>query len=367
MINVLIVDDSLTTREYISYIIDQDPELRLVGAARNGQEAIQLVASASPDVVIMDIHMPGMDGYKATRTIMETRPVPIIIHSSLVAPEQTKNIFNAMEAGAVAVAQKPPGIGNPETKPFMEKLLRTVKLMAEVKVVRRRPARPKKQSPESPARILQATDLTGIEVIAIGASTGGPPVLHQIFRELPPDFPVPIAVVQHITTGFLPGMLRWLGGDSRLDLKIARTGDSLAPGHVYFAPEESNMGISDNGRILVTKFGGQKELKRPVTHLFMSVAQRCGARAVGILLTGMGDDGALGLKEMKRRGAQTLVQDRETATVFGMPESAIKLDAANYILSPPEISDFLNGLSARGPQKAKPSASVQLIDTDKNF
>lgn len=356
MINVLIVDDSLTAREYIKYIIDQDPDLRLVGAAQNGNEAIKLVESAIPDVVIMDIHMPGMDGYKATRTIMETRPLPIIIYSSLVAPEQTQNIFKAMQAGAVAVAQKPPGLGSPETKPFMEKLLRMIKLMAEVKVVRRVPPKPRKQPAGPSSQILKTKNLTDIDVIAIGASTGGPPVLQEIFRELPSDFPVPIVVVQHITTGFLPGMLKWLSGETRLSLKIAKTGDALLPGHVYFAPEEGNMAISKDGKILITKFGSQGQLKRPASHLFMSVAKCYGTRAVGILLTGMGNDGASGLKEMKRCGAQTMVQNRETSIVFGMPESAIKLDAANYILSPAEIADLLMGMVSRMPQKARPTA-----------
>jgi len=143
MISVLIVDDSLTAREYAKYIIEQDPDLRLAGAAKNGREAIELVAATQPEIVIIDIQMPGMDGYKATQAIMETHPVPIIVHSYLVAPEQTESIFKAMQAGTVAIAQKPPGLGSPEAKPLVEKLVRTIKLMAAVKVVRRRPRIPR--------------------------------------------------------------------------------------------------------------------------------------------------------------------------------------------------------------------------------
>ncbi len=352
MINVLIVDDSLTTREYIKYIIDQDPDLRLAGAAKNGREAIELVASARPDVVIMDIQMPGMDGYKATQAIMETHPVPIIVHSSLVAPEQTENIFKAMQAGAVAVAQKPPGLGSPEAKPLVEKLIRTIKLMAEVKVVRRIPRKQKKRSVSALNKNRPSAESSDIEIIAIGASTGGPPVLQQIFRDLPPDFPVPILVVQHIAAGFLAGMVEWLSRETRLVLKVPKTGETPVPGHIYFAPEEGNMSLADNGKILISQSARQGQLKRPVSHLFSSVAGYCGPRAIGILLTGMGNDGAAGLKEMKLRGAETLVQDRETATVFGMPEEAIKLDAAKYVLAPDEIADFLKAAAARLSRQA---------------
>ena len=352
MISVLIVDDSLTTREYAKYIIDQDPDLRLAGAAKNGREAIELVASARPDVVIMDIQMPGMDGYKATQAIMETHPVPIIVHSYLVAPEQTENIFKAMQAGAVAIAQKPPGLGSPEAKPLVEKLVRTIKLMAEVKVVRRRPRKPRRHSAVASDKNRQSTAPSDIEMIAIGASTGGPPVLQKLFKDIPPDFPVPILVVQHIAAGFLAGMLEWLSRETRLALKVPQTGETPMPGHIYFAPEEGNMSLADNGKILISQSAGQGQLKRPVSHLFSSVARHCGPRAVGILLTGMGNDGAVGLKEMKQRGAETLVQDRESATVFGMPEEAIKLDAAKWVLSPDEIADFLKAAAARLSRQA---------------
>jgi len=349
MINVLIVDDSLTTREYLKYIIERDPDLRLAGEAKTGDEAVRQVAAERPDVVIMDIQMPGMDGYKATREIMGTHPLPIIMHSSLVAPEKTENIFKAMQAGAVAVAQKPPGLSSPGSKPLVDKLLRTVKLMAEVKVVKRLPPKKKTPSARPVERLLNTKNLTGIGIIAIGASTGGPPVIQRILKELPQEFPVPIAIVQHIATGFLQGMLEWLSKETRLRLKIAYTGDSLVAGQVYFAPENANMGISKNGRILISYFRDQDPapLNRPITHLFNSVAAFHGPHAIGILLTGMGNDGAAGLRQMVLGGAQTLVQDRETATVFGMPAEALKLDAVQYVLSPAEIAKFLKGLSKR--------------------
>jgi len=345
MINVLIVDDSLTTRRYLTYLIEQDSVLHLAAEAKNGREAVSLAASARPDVIIMDIQMPGMDGYIATRTIMETNPVPIVMHSCLLAPEQAENIFEAMQAGAVAVVEKPAGLGSPESRPMVEKLLRTVKLMAEVKVVRRL----RQKNPRAPLRpvdqLIQARKGAQTQVIAIGASTGGPPVLQHIFSQLPADFPIPITVSQHIAAGFLPGMLHWLAKETPLSLTVAKTADRLQAGSVVFSPEEESLSIAPDGRLALSQCGGRGSFKRPITHLFQSVARSFGPRAVGILLTGMGSDGAAGLKEMQSAGARTLAQDRETSTVFGMPAEAIKLDAVQYVLSPAEIAEFLKGLA----------------------
>ena len=344
MITVLIVDDSLTTRQYLRYIIDGDPLLQVAGEARSGHEAVEKAREIKPDVAIMDIQMPGMDGYAATRKIMETQPLPIIMYSPLVAPAQTKNIFKAMQAGAVAVAEKPPGPGSPQSRPLIEKLLHTVKLMAEVKVVRRHPVKAGTKPPRAVDKLLTPENLTDIAIVVIGASTGGPPVLHHILTHMPGDFPIPIAIVQHIAAGFLPGMVDWLSKETRLTLKIAGNRDILSPGEVCFAPEDDNMAIESNGRISIRRAAGTGRHKRPITCLFESVANTFGPRAVGILLTGMGSDGAAGLLEMIRRGAQTVVQDRETSTVFGMPAEAIKLDAAQYVMSPVEITDFMKSL-----------------------
>lgn len=344
MIRVLIVDDSLTTRQYLRYIIDSDPLLQVAGEARSGSEAVEKTGALNPDVAIMDIQMPGMDGYAATRKIMETQPLPIIMYSSLVAPEQTENIFKAMQAGAVAVAEKPPGPGSPESRPLIDKLLHTVKLMAEVKVVRRHPVKDRTKPPRAVDKLLSPVNLTDIGIVTIGASTGGPPVLHHILTHLPRNFPIPIAIAQHIAAGFLPGMLDWLSKETPLSLKISGTGDILAPGEVCFAPEDDNMAIESNGRISIQRAAGTSRRKRPITYLFESVANTFGPRAVGILLTGMGSDGACGLLEMLRSGAQTIVQDRETSTVFGMPAEAIKLDAAQYVMSPVEITEFIKTL-----------------------
>jgi two-component system chemotaxis response regulator CheB len=346
MIRVLIVDDSLTTRKFLKHIIESDSELEFAGEAKNGEDAVRLANTANPDVIIMDIQMPGMNGYAATRAIMENFPVPIIIHSTLVAPEQTENIFKSMKAGAVAISQKPPGIGHPDSAPLVTKLIRTVKLMSEVKVVRL--LKFKEKRPEtsiiSPVRLIPVSAPT-TRIIAMGASTGGPPVLQSILSNLSPDFSIPIVIVQHIAAGFLEGMVDWLSRTTHLTLKIPKTGESVNSGCVYFAPEEHHIDITPSGFFRIYKFDTRESFRRPISHLFSSVAGIYKRDAMGILLTGMGNDGATGLKEMKNQGAMTLVQDKESAVVFGMPYEAIKLNAHTYQLNPKDITAFINKVS----------------------
>jgi two-component system, chemotaxis family, protein-glutamate methylesterase/glutaminase len=342
MIDVLIVDDSLTAREFIKHIFAGDPEIRIIGEAKNGAEALCFVEKRRPDVVVMDIRMPGMNGYETTRAMMEICPVPIIIHSSLATPGQNDIVFQAMNAGAVAVSQKPSGPGHPESRQMAEKLIRTVKLMSEIKVVRK--FKPRHRQARVPGPMAQTTG-PRIEVIGIGASTGGPPVIQALLSSLSPRFRIPIIIVQHITAGFLSGMVSWLSKHTPMTLSVPHTGEAISEGHIYFAPEDHHLEVTPTRHFLVRPLALEIALKRPITHLFLSMAQVFGNTAAGVLLTGMGNDGALGLKEMKRHGAVTLVQNRETAVVFGMPHEAIKLDAATFVLSPPEIASYLNLLA----------------------
>jgi two-component system chemotaxis response regulator CheB len=273
---------------------------------------------------------------------MEKCPRPIIIHSTLVSPEQTENIFKAMKAGAVAVSQKPPGMAHPESKDLVDKLLRTIKLMSEVKVVRLL-KQPKKETKSLPDPLkISAESLSGNGIIAIGASTGGPPVIQTLLSGLNPDFRIPIVIVQHIAKGFLEGMVEWLAKTTPLTLKIPKTGDSVSNGHVYFAPEEFLTDITPSRIFRLYPSRGHENARRPISHLFSSVAKTFKKNAVGILLTGMGADGAIGLWKMKEQGAMTLVQDRNSSVVFGMPGEAVRINAETYILQPEEIAGFLN-------------------------
>ncbi len=364
MIKVLIVDDSPTTREYLQHIMEADENISVTGAAKDGKEALELVEKLHPDLVTMDIQMPRMDGYEATRKIMERYPVPIVIVSACLIPEEVENTFRAIKAGAVAVVEKPKGPGHPDAEMMAEKLVQTVKLMSEVRVVRRftPQQRQKTRMPLSEYgkqngnslslsdKILSlskslkngAAPVLNVDIVAIGASTGGPPVIRTILSRLNADFPVPILVVQHIAQGFLQGMTEWLSKETILPVRIPEHGEIAGKGHVYFAPDAFHMGINANREIILSRNFPQDSLQPSVAHLFQSVADAFGKRSVGVLLTGMGKDGASELRMMKEKGAVTVAQNKETSIVHGMPGEAVNLGAAGYILSPEEIAALLN-------------------------
>jgi len=345
MIKVLIVEDSPVAREFLTYILTSDPEIRVVGVAKNGMEALEYVRQERPDVITMDIHMPVMDGFEATRHIMETMPTPIVIVSGSTGATEVASTFRAMEAGALAVVLRPPGINHEAFEAGSRELIRTVKLMSEIKVVRRIPrvARDRVIAPPLATQALAGAAI--IQAIAIGASTGGPPVLQQILSGLPHDLPVPVLMVQHIAAGFTKGFVEWLSGTTRFPVRIASHGEYPLPGHGYVAPDGFHLGMGNGPRIVLSDHAPENGSRPSVAYLFRSVAQTLGPRAAGVLLTGMGRDGAAELKEMKDRGAVTMVQDEESSIIFGMPGEAVALNAHTYILSPDKIAALLRTLT----------------------
>ena len=344
MIKVLIVDDSKVIQEFLAHLLSSDPDIQVVGVANSGFEAIELVRIKKPDVITMDIHMPGMDGYEATRTIMETVPTPIVIVSGSVKTKEIANTFRSLEAGALAVVLRPPGFDHPQFTTSRKELIQMVKLMSEVKVVRLFPRSRKEQI--KPLRSVQTfeNDVKRIQVIAIGASTGGPMALQIILSGLPEDLPVPVLIVQHIATGFVKGFLEWLSATSGIKLKIAEDGEPILPGIGYIAPDNFHMGVSRGSKINLSNQPPENGLKPSVSYLFRSVAQTFGPNALGVLLTGMGKDGADELKAMKDKGALTLVQNEESSVVFGMPGEALRIGAADQALSPERIAEILANL-----------------------
>jgi two-component system, chemotaxis family, protein-glutamate methylesterase/glutaminase len=342
------VDDSKVARLFLVHLLEADPQIHVIGAVDSGHAALEFLNENRPDVILMDIQMPRLDGFETTRRIMETHPAPIIICTATTDPKEVATTFRSMEAGAVACMEKPVGQDHPNHQLLVKNLLEAIKLMSEVKVVRRWPRlRPASGAPAHEFAAPGNSWPNGIKVIGIGASTGGPPVLQTILASLPKDFEVPILVVQHIARGFLPGLVEWLNQTTGLDVQIAAHDTRPLGGHVYLAPDDLHLGIGRHGRIHLAREEPIDNLRPSVSHLFRSLATSVGQDAVGVLLTGMGKDGAAELKLMKGTGATTIAQDRESSVVHGMPGAAIAIDAAMHILPADKIADTLLTLVKR--------------------
>jgi len=344
MIKVLIVDDSASMRLFLEQIFAADPEIEVVGAAQNGEEALAAVERLAPDVITMDIYMPKLNGLDATRRIMETHPKPIIILSGNLDQEEVITSFKAVEAGALVALPKPRGAGHPDHEREVGSLVRTVKLMSEIKVVKRWP-RTSKGLPSLQIReVIGKEALAQLQVVAIGASTGGPVVIQTILSGLSENFPLPVLIVQHMASGFVHGFAEWLALSSRLPVHVASRNEHILPGHVYVAPDGFQMLLETGNRIKLSGEPPVNGLRPSVSSLFRSVADVCGKNAAGVLLTGMGTDGAAELLLLKRKGAVTIAQDEASSVIYGMPAEAARIGAATYKLSPDKIASTLEGL-----------------------
>jgi two-component system, chemotaxis family, protein-glutamate methylesterase/glutaminase len=342
-VRVLVVDDCAVTREYLTHMFNASRVLEVIGTACNGAEALRFIEEQRPDVVTMDVNMPVMNGFEATRHIMSTDPLPIVILTASWDSEQVNMGFKALEAGALAALAKPRGLGHAESPAQVRELVSTVRALSEVKLVTRRwrdgkGSRPVER-PRAPRR--------NRRILAVGTSTGGPPVLQRIMSALPADYPWPVVVVQHISPGFLEGMVDWLDQGCAVRVCAARDGDLLRPGVVYLAPDDVHMVVTEEETIALLDVPADNGLRPAVGRLFQSVADVYGGSATVVLLTGMGKDGAAELKKLRDCGAATIVQNRETCVVFGMPGEAVRLDAAMHTMSPDEIADFLVAEVAR--------------------
>ena len=346
MIKVLIVDDSPVATALLKHILNSDPQIEVIGTASNGEEAIVFTETEKPDLITMDIIMPRMDGFQATRKIMEATPVPILVVSASVKREEVNKTWRAVEAGAVGVLEKPSyadmGIPNGNA----EKLIQTVKVMSQVKTVRRWKKTSENDPITSSQKILkQDRAKKNLKIVAIGASTGGPQALKQILSQLPKSFKLPVLLVQHIAPGFTEGFANWMNTASALPVHVAFDGEQPLPGHVYVAPDLHHMKIGRNGKIALSADEEDNGIKPSVASLFRSVAEVYGSGAIGVLLTGMGRDGATELNLMKIKGAVTIAQDKESSMVFGMPGEAMKIGAAKYSLPPDKIAEMLEILA----------------------
>lgn len=341
-VRVLVVDDSPVCRELLVGMLSADKRLLVVGVEADGEAAVQAAARLKPDVITMDIHLPRLDGFAATRRIMETCPTRIVMVTASSIPHEVAASFQALESGALAVLGKPLGPGDPRFAELREDIVRNVVLMAEVPVVRRWPAAAGARTAR--ARPQPVAHAAGLRVVAIGASTGGPIALQSLLLRLRPNFPVPIVVVQHISTGFADGLAQWLSRSTPHAVQIALHDEHMKAGVVHVAPDGVHTTVHAGGRIALDDAAPEHGFRPSVACLFRSVAQHYGATAAGVLLTGMGQDGAQELGAMRQAGALTLVQDRASAVIHGMPGEAMRLGAAMHALSPADIADVLNRL-----------------------
>lgn len=338
MIRVLIVEDSEVVAFLLTTIIQNAPDLEVIGRAKTGQEAIEMAQTLNPDLLTMDIRMPVMDGLTAIQQIMASHPKPIVVISSNV-DDELQISFKAIDHGALAVLEKPSSFNDPDFESIQSEIVDTIRAMAEVKLVKRRffP----QQTAIQPA---STAKLNHYQLIAIGCSTGGPQALKQILSELPAHFPLPIVVTQHISTGFVDGLASWLDDNSRLKVKIATAHEPLQQGIVYLAPDNCHCLVNkarENYEIHLSPTSPINGFRPSVTALFNSVATICPKQSIGIILSGMGSDGAEGLLTMYEQKCLTIAQDENSSIVFGMPSAAIALNAVSKILPLEMIAQFL--------------------------
>jgi two-component system chemotaxis response regulator CheB len=337
-IKVLIIDDSRSVLDLLRYILNSDPQIEVIGTAENGILALKFLEKNTPDVITMDMDMPEMDGLETTRIIMETNPIPIVVVSASWSPSEVRKTYRATEVGAVGIINKPRGFGHPDHIRTALELINIVKAMSEVRLVKRwsKTSRSKEKLVPEERGLKQIK--TAVRLVAIGASTGGPPVIQNILLRLPKDLPVPILLVQHISKGFLAGFIDWLIISTGHRIHVATNHAKAEPGRIYVAPDDFQLGISSNGIIELSENSPGNDYCPSVSHLFKCIAKSYGSNAMGILLTGMGKDGANELKLMRDQGAVTIAQDEESSVIYGMPGEAKRIGAAKFILPPVEIA-----------------------------
>jgi two-component system chemotaxis response regulator CheB len=341
----MIVEDSGVVRQLLAHIIASDPRLVLAAAVGSAEEAIAALPRVKPDVISMDIRLPGIDGLEATRRIMTEHPTPIVVIADAVEDASLRISLNALRAGALSVVEKPVGVSSAGYAGIADTICTQLYIMSQVPVIRRRSFAP--EAPQRASRLGMGDDLKPVavpSVVALAASTGGPPAFAKLLGALPSDFPVPILLVQHMGAPFMEGFAAWLDGLVTLDVKLAEEGEVAVAGRVYVAPGDRHLRLSQGGVLRLGReapVGGQRP---SATAMFESVAATAGPRAAGVLLTGMGEDGARGLLEIRRVGGYTVTEDESTAVVYGMPAAAVRLGGSRISLPLDAIASRLMAL-----------------------
>ncbi len=333
MLRILIVDDSPVARGMLNEILSAVPDFEVVGSAVNGSEAVRMVEELEPDIVTMDVQMPRMNGYEATREIMTTHPTPIVVVSGSMGHEDVEKSMQSLDAGALTVVGKPPSPNSPDFEKQCVSLVNTLRMMAAVRVIRRH--RPRTTEAPSEVFVAGRSSLplaSPPKLITMAASTGGPQALRDILQSLPADFPVPIVIVQHISDGFSDGLRDWLNDVSSIQVVSANGGVKVKPGVAYLAPEGAHCGIDSQGNLERIERAPLGSFRPSATVLFESASRAFGRSHLAVILTGMGNDGLDGLRSVKQTGGSVIAQNEASCVVYGMPKAAIDAGLANLIL-----------------------------------
>lgn len=342
-ISVLLVEDSRTTRTYIANVLAGCDDFEVLEPASDGLEAIEKAIELGPDVVLTDLHLPRLDGVEVIATIMAERPCPIVVLSGELSRRDNDFTFEALEAGAVKVIAKPRGMARDGDRDFAAQLAHTLRLMAEVQIVsgRHRPTGRLDDSFDRTETNAEVSDLE-VDLVAIGASTGGPAILYDLLDELDAPYPLPIFVSQHIAGGFEHGLCRWLNSTGH-DVQIPLPGTDIESGKVYLSPANASVAMGPNKIEIAPPVGD--EMTPSIDRLFSSVARYCRSRCLAVLLTGMGRDGVEGLGDIRDAGGWTIAQDPDDAVVDSMPAAALEAGFARERLRPGAIAKRLQTLA----------------------
>lgn len=351
-IKVFVVDDSSLTRKVLCDIITATPGMSVAGTAANGQEALERIPQAAPDIVCTDFHMPVMDGGELIRRLMQSNPLPVLVVSISVQANETANIFQLLEAGALDVIAKPRMTfagGKGEMQQVANELISKIRILSGVYVFRRRTgnvaANVQPAAVKSDALMTKA--LPPPTLVAIGASTGGPQALKEVLSQLKHPLAFPVVCVQHISAGFQEGLLSWLRNEIAHPVEVARAGRRPCAGTVYFSAEGRHLVFDSNGCFSYSDTAPVDGIRPAIDLLFESAVGPYGKGVYGILLSGMGRDGARGMKHIVDGGGTTVAQNEESCVVFGMPKAAVELGAAHFSLAPKQIAELLNATSAQ--------------------
>lgn len=344
MIRVLLVDDSPSVRAVLKRFFSRTPDIQVVGEAEDGAQALRAVLDVQPQVVVMDLQMPVMDGYAAIEQIMSMRPTPIVVLSSRATRNQMQTAFEAIRRGALEVLPKPEDTAS--WQQLAESLPETVRAITEAQA-QPRPRRRKRSAEEQAALAAMPQELRWV---AIGASTGGPAAVRELLVNLPADAPAGFVIVQHIAAGFELGFSDWLNNQLPFDVRLAKDGETLRRGTVRLAPGGSHLRLEPGGVLRFDTVSPARRGHRPsADDLFFSCAESCPREVAGVLLTGMGADGVEGLLALRKAGGLTLVQDEASSVVFGMPRVALEKGAANIALPPKGLARTLIRAWGGGP------------------